>query len=67
MSNSVDVAIKKLVGRGSSRNDHGFSAEIKTLGRIRHRYIVKLLGYVSNKDTNLLLYEYMSNGSLGEL
>ncbi|XP_059460313.1 receptor protein kinase CLAVATA1-like [Corylus avellana] len=62
-----DVAIKRLVGRGSGRNDHGFSAEIKTLGQIKHRNIVRLLGYVSNKDTNLLLYEYMPNGSLGEM
>ncbi|XP_062097306.1 receptor protein kinase CLAVATA1 [Humulus lupulus] len=61
----AEVAIKKLYGRGGS--DHGFSAEIQTLGQIRHRNIVRLLGYVSNKDTNLLLYEYMPNGSLGEL
>lgn len=66
MPDGVDVAIKRLVGRGTGRNDHGFSAEIRTLGRIRHRNIVRLLGYVSNKDTNLLLYEYMPNGSLGE-
>lgn len=48
------------------------SAEIKTLGRIRHRNIVRLLGYLSNKEhqnkeENLLLYEYMPNGSLGEM
>lgn len=67
MSNGIDVAIKKLVGRGTGHHDHGFSAEIQTLGRIRHRNIVRLLGYVSNKDTNVLLYEYMSNGSLGEM
>lgn len=28
---------------------------------------LRLLGYVSNKESNLLLYEYMPNGSLGEL
>ncbi|KAK3231853.1 hypothetical protein Dsin_003734 [Dipteronia sinensis] len=67
MPEGVDVAIKRLVGRGTGRYDHGFSAEIRTLGRIRHRNIVRLLGYVSNKDSNLLLYEYMPNGSLGEL
>jgi hypothetical protein len=67
MPDGVDVAIKRLVGPGSGKTDHGFSAEIQTLGRIRHRNIVRLLGYVSNKDTNLLLYEYMPNGSLGEL
>lgn len=67
MPNGVDVAIKQLVGHGTSRSDHGFAAEIQTLGKIRHRHIVRLLGYVRNKDTNLLLYEYMSNGSLGEV
>ncbi|KAJ7966885.1 Leucine-rich receptor-like protein kinase family protein [Quillaja saponaria] len=67
MADGVDVAIKRLVGKGSGRSDRGFWAEIKTLGQIRHRNIVRLLGYVSNKDTNFLLYEYMPNGSLGEL
>ncbi|KAK9023113.1 hypothetical protein V6N11_003343 [Hibiscus sabdariffa] len=67
MPDGLEVAIKRLVGRGTGRSDHGFSAEIQTLGRIRHRNIVRLLGYVSNKDTNLLLYEYMPNGSLGEM
>ncbi|XP_031283197.1 receptor protein kinase CLAVATA1 [Pistacia vera] len=67
MPDGVDVAIKRLVGPGTGRSDHGFSAEIQTLGRIKHRNIVRLFGYVSNKDTNLLLYEYMPLGSLGEL
>ncbi|KAI3460412.1 hypothetical protein Pfo_017075 [Paulownia fortunei] len=67
MPNGIDVAIKRLMGRGNSQSDHGFMAEIQTLGTIKHRNIVKLLGYLSNKDTNLLLYEYMSHGSLGEM
>ncbi|CAA6657632.1 unnamed protein product [Spirodela intermedia] len=53
--------------QGGSSHDHGFSAEIQTLGRIRHRHIVRLLGFCSNQETNLLVYEYMPNGSLGEL
>ncbi|KAG8100861.1 hypothetical protein GUJ93_ZPchr0013g36676 [Zizania palustris] len=68
MPDGEHVAVKRLpaVSRGSS-HDHGFSAEIQTLGRIRHRYIVRLLGFCSNNETNLLVYEYMPNGSLGEL
>ncbi|KAM0019619.1 putative transferase, protein kinase RLK-Pelle-LRR-XI-1 family [Helianthus debilis subsp. tardiflorus] len=62
MVNGVDVAIKRLIGR-----NHGFDAEIQTLGKIRHRNIVRLLGYVSNRDNKLLIYEYMSHGSLGEI
>nr|XP_023916281.1 receptor protein kinase CLAVATA1-like [Quercus suber] len=67
MSFDIDVAIKWLVGQGSGHSDHGLTAEIQMLGRIRHWFIVKLLGYVSNKDMNLLLYEYMPNGSFGEM
>ncbi|OAY26609.1 leucine-rich repeat receptor-like serine/threonine-protein kinase BAM3 [Manihot esculenta] len=67
MPNGEQVAVKKLMGisKGSS-HDNGLSAEIQTLGRIRHRNIVRLLGFCSNKETNLLVYEYMSHGSLGE-
>ncbi|MCO5615049.1 hypothetical protein L7F22_069337 [Adiantum nelumboides] len=47
--------------------DRGFKAEITTLGKIRHRNIVKLLCYCTSKDTKLLVYEYLPNGSLGDL
>ncbi|KAK3037703.1 hypothetical protein RJ639_031074 [Escallonia herrerae] len=66
MPNGVEIAVKKLVGFGNTSHDHGFRAEIRTLGNIRHRNIVRLLAFCSNKDTNLLVYEYMRNGSLGE-
>ncbi|XP_030528261.1 leucine-rich repeat receptor-like serine/threonine-protein kinase BAM1 [Rhodamnia argentea] len=68
MPNGDQVAVKRLpaMGRGSS-HDHGFNAEIQTLGKIRHRHIVRLLGFCSNHETNLLVYEYMPNGSLGEV
>ncbi|XP_074301710.1 uncharacterized protein LOC141633138 isoform X2 [Silene latifolia] len=68
MPNGDSVAVKRLpaMSRGSS-HDHGFNAEIQTLGKIRHRHIVRLLGFCSNHETNLLVYEYMPNGSLGEV
>ncbi|KAK6143771.1 hypothetical protein DH2020_024119 [Rehmannia glutinosa] len=67
MPNGVEIAVKKLLGLNSiNSHDHGFKAEIRTLGNIRHRNIVRLLAFCSNKDTNLLVYEYMRNGSLGE-
>nr|XP_043632979.1 receptor protein kinase CLAVATA1-like [Erigeron canadensis] len=62
MPNGVDVAIKRLHGR-----DYGFDAEIKTLGRYKHKNIVRLLGFVTKGEINLLIYEYMSNGSLGDI
>lgn len=67
MPNGTEIAVKKLLGFGRSHShDHGFRAEIRTLGNIRHRNIVRLLAFCSNKETNLLVYEYMRNGSLGE-
>ncbi|GLT81292.1 hypothetical protein SLA2020_526830 [Shorea laevis] len=68
MPNGEQVAVKKLLGisKGSS-HDNGLSAEIRTLGKIRHRNIVRLIAFCSNKETNLLVYEYMPNGSLGEV
>ncbi|RWV86992.1 hypothetical protein GW17_00051063 [Ensete ventricosum] len=68
MPNGEPVAVKRLpaMSHGTS-HDHGFSAEIQTLGRIRHRHIVRLLGFCSNHETNLLVYEYMPTGSLGEV
>ncbi|KAK9162079.1 hypothetical protein Syun_002981 [Stephania yunnanensis] len=71
MPNEEEIAVKKLLGLGNNNNnnnnhDHGFKAEIRTLGNIRHRNIVRLLAFCSNSETNLLVYEYMRNGSLGE-
>ncbi|GFY89297.1 leucine-rich receptor-like protein kinase family protein [Actinidia rufa] len=66
MPSGTEIAVKKLLGFGPNSHDHGFQAEIRTLGNIRHRNIVRLLAFCSNKETNLLVYEYMRNGSLGE-
>ncbi|KAL2650854.1 hypothetical protein R1flu_018982 [Riccia fluitans] len=63
------VAVKRLWGSCKPQvgRDQGFSAEVDLLGSIRHRNIVRLLGFCTNHEMNLLIYEYMPNGSLGEL
>ncbi|KAJ7566169.1 hypothetical protein O6H91_02G091000 [Diphasiastrum complanatum] len=70
MASGETVAIKRLYKTPrdfENGKDRGFLAEVTVLGSIRHRNIVRLLGYCSNQQTHLLLYEYMPNGSLGEL
>ncbi|XP_076954878.1 receptor-like protein kinase 7 [Bidens hawaiensis] len=42
----------------------GYDAEVATLSSIRHVNVVKLYCSVTNEDSNLLVYEYMPNGSL---
>jgi hypothetical protein len=44
-----------------------FAAEVKLLGRLRHRNVVRMLGYVSNNLDTMVLYEYMVNSSLWEV
>ncbi|CAI0436709.1 unnamed protein product [Linum tenue] len=62
------IAVKKLSSnREGSNIENSFRAEILTLGNIRHRNIVKLYGFCYHQGSNLLLYEYMTKGSLGEL
>ncbi|XP_020963325.1 leucine-rich repeat receptor-like serine/threonine-protein kinase At1g17230 [Arachis ipaensis] len=47
MNDSEMIAVKKLNSRGDGANvDRSFLAEISTLGKIRHRNIVKLHGLV---------------------
>ncbi|KAL2987709.1 hypothetical protein AAZX31_11G043100 [Glycine max] len=62
------VAVKKLFG-GAQKPDMEmvFRAEIESLGMIRHANIVKLLFSCSVEEFRILVYEYMENGSLGDL
>ena len=41
-----------------------FLAEICTIGRLRHKNLVKLQGWCSEGNNLLLVYDYMQNGSL---
>ncbi|KAJ7979688.1 Receptor-like protein kinase [Quillaja saponaria] len=77
MDNGEVIAVKKLwpitiaAGSGCKGEISGvrdsFSAEVKTLGSIRHKNIVRFLGCCWNRNTRLLMYDYMPNGSLGSL
>ncbi|KAH7282420.1 hypothetical protein KP509_35G029800 [Ceratopteris richardii] len=53
--------------RSESCTDHGYNAELETLGRIRHRNIVRLLCSCATREHDLLVYEYMANGSLADV
>ncbi|CAN6689748.1 unnamed protein product [Malus baccata var. baccata] len=78
LSSGEVVAVKKLWGGKVQEceagdvekgwvQDDGFEAEVETLGRIRHKNIVKLWCCCTTRDCKLLVYEYMQNGSLGDM
>ncbi|KAK2360804.1 L-type lectin-domain containing receptor kinase IV.1 [Trifolium repens] len=64
MPNSkLEVAVKR-VSHESRQGMKEFVAEIVSIGRLRHRNLVPLLGYCRRKGELLLVYDYMANGSL---
>ncbi|XP_022852890.1 L-type lectin-domain containing receptor kinase IV.1-like [Olea europaea var. sylvestris] len=58
-----EIAVKR-VSHESRQGMKEFVAEIASMGRLRHRNLVPLLGYCRRKSELLLVYEYMPNGSL---
>ncbi|CAI0428612.1 unnamed protein product [Linum tenue] len=60
------VAIKKLI-QISGQGDREFTAEMETIGKIKHRNLVPLLGYCKVGEERLLVYEYMKYGSLEDV
>ncbi|XP_026665419.1 L-type lectin-domain containing receptor kinase SIT1-like [Phoenix dactylifera] len=59
----TQVAVKQ-VSHESRQGMREFIAEIVSIGRLRHRNLVQLLGYCRRKRELLLVYEFMSNSSL---
>ncbi|KAF3621392.1 L-type lectin-domain containing receptor kinase IV.4 [Capsicum annuum] len=59
----LEIAVKKI-SHESRQGMKEFVSEIVSIGRMQHRNVVPLLGYCRRKGELLLVYEYMSNGSL---
>ncbi|KAL2320392.1 hypothetical protein Fmac_029361 [Flemingia macrophylla] len=57
------VAIKRL-SIGRFQGIQQFETEIRTLGRIRHKNLVTLIGYYVGKAEMFLIYNYLSGGNL---
>ncbi|KAL4610618.1 hypothetical protein ACB092_08G064000 [Castanea dentata] len=62
-SSNTQIAVKK-VSHDSKQGMKEFVAEIISMGRLRHRNLVQLLGYCRRRGELLLVYDYMPNGSL---
>lgn len=57
------VAVKKLKPEGFQGHKEWLT-EVSYLGQLQHPNLVKLIGYCSDGDNRLLVYEYLSKGSL---
>jgi serine/threonine protein kinase len=59
----LQVAVKKI-SSGSRQGKKEYVTEVKLISQLRHRNLVKLLGWCHEKGELLLVYEFMPNGSL---
>ncbi|EFJ36742.1 hypothetical protein SELMODRAFT_27461, partial [Selaginella moellendorffii] len=51
----------------SKQGEREFETEVILMGRLHHRNLVNLVGYCTEREHRMLVYEYMSNGSLADL
>ncbi|GKU94755.1 hypothetical protein SLEP1_g8200 [Rubroshorea leprosula] len=63
LGDNTHVAVKNLLNnRGQA--EHEFKVEVEAIGRVRHKNLVRLLGYCAEGAHRMLVYEYVNNGNL---
>ncbi|KAI3887643.1 hypothetical protein MKW92_045100 [Papaver armeniacum] len=62
-----DVYKAQLKDGSIVAGDREFTAEMETIGKVKHRNLVPLLGYCKVGEERLLVYEYMRFGSLEDV
>jgi len=59
------VAVKRAK-EGSMQGAQEFKTEIEILSRVHHRNLVSLIGFCYEQGEQMLVYEFMVNGTLHE-
>ncbi|XP_021983723.1 probably inactive leucine-rich repeat receptor-like protein kinase At5g48380 isoform X2 [Helianthus annuus] len=62
LEDSTSLMIKRL--HDTQHSEKEFASEMATLGNVKHRNLVPLLGFCVTKHERLLVYKYMPNGTL---
>ncbi|RLM65383.1 G-type lectin S-receptor-like serine/threonine-protein kinase RLK1 [Panicum miliaceum] len=57
------IAVKKI-DKLEQESEKEFTVEVQAIGRTHHKNLVRLLGLCNEGKERLLVYEFMSNGSL---
>ncbi|KAJ6313900.1 hypothetical protein OIU78_017535 [Salix suchowensis] len=60
---NIQVAVKKF-SRDNIKGQDDFLSELTVINRLRHKHLVRLLGWCHKNGMLLLVYDYMPNGSL---
>ncbi|EYU39887.1 hypothetical protein MIMGU_mgv1a001546mg [Erythranthe guttata] len=59
------VVVKKILNF-SYQSSKALKNEVKTLAKIRHKNVVKIMGFCHSDDSIFMIYEYLPKGSLGD-
>ncbi|MBA0803298.1 hypothetical protein Gohar_013529, partial [Gossypium harknessii] len=59
----IDVVVKKIL-QVSKQGQKEYITKVKVISRLRHRNLVRLLGWSHDRGQFMLVYEFMQNGSL---
>ncbi|XP_010275616.1 PREDICTED: probable receptor-like protein kinase At2g42960 [Nelumbo nucifera] len=61
--NGTEVAVKRILNNlGQAEKE--FRVEVEAIGHVRHKNLVRLLGYCVEGVHRMLVYEYVNNGNL---
>ncbi|XWS57388.1 hypothetical protein CRYUN_Cryun09bG0170000 [Craigia yunnanensis] len=61
--NGTPVAVKKILNN-LDQAEKEFKVEVEAIGHVRHKNLVRLLGYCIEGTHRMLVYEYVNNGNL---
>ncbi|XP_039136386.1 probable receptor-like protein kinase At5g18500 [Dioscorea cayenensis subsp. rotundata] len=61
--NGIPVAVKRLLNN-MGQAEKEFRVEVEAIGHVRHKNLVRLLGYCIEGTQRMLVYEYVNNGNL---
>ncbi|KAH7404168.1 hypothetical protein KP509_15G013600 [Ceratopteris richardii] len=63
LANGTMVAVKSLLNN-MGQAEREFRVEVEAIGRVRHKNLVRFLGYCMEGTHRMLVYEYVDNGNL---
>jgi serine/threonine protein kinase len=66
LADGKEVAVKKLTLNILHEEDSQFFNEVRLLSQVHHKNLVSLVGYCQESGEQILIYEYMSNGTIRE-
>ncbi|KAL4576558.1 hypothetical protein LXL04_012654 [Taraxacum kok-saghyz] len=66
LDDGTEIAVKLLGTNNISQGKKEFANEVSLLSRIHHRNLVKFYGFCQDEGQDILVYEFMHNGTLKE-